>query len=447
MNFDWTGEENELKIRVSGMLDADAVREAQAMEGEDLAELKRITGAFLRKLGQTGYLGLGLGPAGASDALKLLAAQEEVARISGSLFLAVETTARLFGGLLAGFGPGHTNPLSNEETTGETSLCNPASRGTSAPPSRDSVAYSEVGFPSGEADFRGAYKVFGEGCGEDLFAKRSSPQSPWLERVAAGDVIAAVAVSEDEQPESKSGLSTVAWRDADGFIVSGKKAFVTNAPIADCIAVAASLNGRPAIFLVEPDDPGLVIGPRLETLGYNGLAVASLELREVRVPASRALGPFEDQACIEFLRGTQDMLLAIASVGLMRRTLAEAKRYADSHHRGGKPIFAWQEIRFKIAEMLTLTQTAQLLCYRASWMYSVSDREAATLVHCAKVFSAEASERVASMAMQILAGTGYLSGNPVEQGYREAKYAALAGTTTEIARMLIAEELLNRHQV
>lgn len=380
MNFDWTGEENELKSRVIGMLDAEAVREAHAMEHADLAELKRITGVFLRKLGQTGYLGLSVGPAGASDALKLLAAQEEVARISGSLFLAVETTARLFGGLLAGFG---------------------------------------------------ASQIISE----------------WLERVTSGDVIAGIAVSEDEQPESKLGFSTVAWRDGDGFMVSGKKAFVTNAPIADCIAVVASLDDRPAIFLVQPDDAGLVVGHRLETLGYNGLAVASLELREVRVPASRVLGPFEDEACIEFLRGTQDMLLAIASVGLMRRTLAEAKTHADSHHRGGKPIFAWQEIRFKIAEMLTLTQTAQLLCCRASWMSSVSHREAATLVHCAKVFSAEASERVASMAMQILAGTGYLSGNPVEQGYREAKYAALAGTTTEIARMLIAEELLDRYQV
>lgn len=380
MNFDWTGEENELKVRVSSMFDADAIQEAQVMERADLAELRRITGAFLGKLGQTGYLNLGLGPAGASDALKLVAAQEEVARISGSLFLAVETTARMFGGLLAGF-------------------------------------------------------------------ESSRNVSDWLERVTKGRAIAAVAVSEEEQPESQPGLSTVAWRDADGFVVSGKKAFVTNAPIADCIAVVASLDGNPAIFLIQPDDPGLVVGPRLETLGYNGLAVASLELREVQVPAPRVLGPFEDQACMEFLRGAQDMLLAIASVGLMWRTLAEAKRYANSHHRGGKPIFAWQEIRFKIAEMLTLTQTAQLICHRASWMYSVSDAEAATLLQCAKVFSAEASERVASMAVQILAGAGYLSGNPVEQGYREAKYAALAGTTTEIARMSIAEDLLKRHQV
>ncbi len=141
------------------------------------------------------------------------------------------------------------------------------------------------------------------------------------------------------------------------------------------------------------------------------------------------------------------MLLAVASLGLMRRTLLESKKYADSHHRGGKPIFSRQEIRFKIAEMLTLVQTAQLLCYRAAWMCSVADNEAASLVHCAKVFSAEASERVASMAMQIFAGTGYISGNPVERAYRESKYAALAGTTSELARMSVADELLKRHQV
>ncbi|MBI5252160.1 MAG: acyl-CoA dehydrogenase [Desulfomonile tiedjei] len=380
MNFDFTAEENELKRRVAGVFTGEAVSEAQLMERASLEELKRTTGDFLRKLGEIGYLSLCLGPAQASESLKLLAAQEDVARISGSLFLSVETTARLFGGLVAGFG---------------------------------------------------AHDQF-----SDLLAL-----------LAGGRIIAAVAVSEDERPDSGPGFSTVAWEDGESFIVSGTKPFVTNAPIADYIAVAASLDGKPAIFIVKPGDHAVVVGPRLETLGYNGLAVASLELREVRVPKEMVIGPLQNPTLIEFLRRTQDLLLTAASVGLMRRTLTESKKHADSHLRGGKPIFARQEIRFKIAEMLTLTQTAQLLCYRAAWMYSVSDAEAHAVLHCAKVFSAEASERVASMGVQILAGTGYVSGNPVEQAYRESKYAALAGTTTELARMSIAEELLKRHQV
>lgn len=258
MNFDFTAEENELKKRVAGIFTSDIALEAQAMERADLDDLKSITGDFLRKLGEVGYLNLCLGPARASEMLKLVAAQEEIARISGSLFLAVETAARLFGGLLAGFG-------------------------------------SDRQF------------------------------SVWLQRLKEDHLIAAVAVSENEQPDSDGSFSTIAWRDGEHFIVSGEKPFVTNAPIADCIAVAASLDGKPAFFLVLPDDPGVIVGPRLETLGYNGLTVASLELREARVARERVIGPLEDSACIEFLHRTQDMLLAVASVGLMQRTLVESR--------------------------------------------------------------------------------------------------------------------------
>ena len=368
MDFEFSVEENELKKDLSRVLDSQMIIEANEMERADVRKLGNITRSFLNKLGQTNYLSLGLGPGSGSDGLRLLAAQEEIARISGSFFLSVETSARLFGGLLKGFGAGR--------------------------------------FP-------------------DL-----------LKRLTNGHLVAAVAISEEEHAQSLPGFSTVAWREENFFSVSGAKVFVTNAPIADYIAVATSVDGNPAFVLIRPDQSGVTVGPRLETLGYNGLAVASLKLNEVKVSEKMVVGPFEDRKCLDFLRQTQDMLLVIASVGLMQRTLAEAKKHADSHQRGGKPIFHWQEIRFKIAEMLTLTQTAQLLCYRAAWMCSVSDQEAGTLVHCAKVFATEASERVASMAVQILAGNGYLRGNPVERAYREAKYATLAGPATEIGGCL-----------
>jgi alkylation response protein AidB-like acyl-CoA dehydrogenase len=380
MNFDFTHEENDLKKLASGVFSGDAALEAQAMEKANLDELESITRDFMKKLAEIGYLSLCLEPTQSHEMLRLVAAQEEVARISGSLFLAVEATARLFGMLLAGFGSGRQ--------------------------------FSRL-----------------------------------LTDLKEGRVIAAVAVSENEGSQSGGTASTTVWRDGEDFIISGVKPFVTNAPIADYIAVSASLDKKSAFFVVQPNDPGVVVGPRLETLGYNGLAVASLELQEARVTKESVIGPFTDRACIDSLNSAQDLILAVASVGLMLRTLAESKRYSDSHHRGGKPIFSKQEIRFKIAEMLTLAQSSQLLCYRAAWVLSIGDDEAASLIHCAKVFCAEASERVASLAMQILAGTGYLSGNPVERAYRESKYAALAGTTSEIARMSIADELLKSYRV
>jgi len=379
MNFDWTAEDLDFKNRIAALFDRESLPALEALERAELPELKATTGAFLKRLAETGYLALGLGPAAAAETLHLMAGQEEVARISGCLFLAVETTVRLFGGLLKGFGE-----------------------------------------PDRVRDI--------------------------LEPLLRGEIIASVAVSEPAGNEP--GISrTLAREDGDSFVLNGRKSFATNGPIADYLAVTGEVDGLLAVFLVEPQMAGVSVGPRLQTLGYNGIAVSSLELTAVRVPRSRVLGPFRDTKALEWLRQIDNLVLTVASVGLMYRTLREAKEHASGHVRDGKAVGKHQEVRFKLAEMLTLAQTAQLLAYRTAWLHATADAEAATLIHCAKVFSAEASERVASLAMQIAAGEAYLSGNLVERGYRDAKYAAIAGTTSELARMAIAQDLLNLYRV
>jgi alkylation response protein AidB-like acyl-CoA dehydrogenase len=241
--------------------------------------------------------------------------------------------------------------------------------------------------------------------------------------------------------------ATEAVYDGTDYVITGRKSYVTNGPIADWIAVSAEVEGKPAFLLVENGQRGVDLGPRLKTLGYNGLAVSSLELNHARVPRGHVLGPFDDRSVLMFLVQTQDLILTVAGLGVMERAVAAAKDYAESHSRGRKPVSRFQETRFKLAEMLTLLQTAQLLTYRAGWLYRASDPEAATVILCAKVFGSEASEQVSTLAMQIMAGRGYISGNPVERAYRDAKFAALAGTTSEIARMSIAADLLTRHKV
>ncbi len=379
MDFDWTSREKQLKARVAGIFDKIAIEEVDTLGDNALPELKSITTRFQRRLAEVGYFSLGIGPASGMEALQLAAVQEELARVSASLFVAVETTARLFGGLLAGF----ADAASVQDITDELSL---------------------------------------------------------------GNLIAGVALSEAEA-NAPDDRSVTAKADAADFIINGQKTFCTNAPIADIIAVQGTVNGSQAFFLVEAGHPGLSIGPRLHTVGYDGLAVAGITLNLVRVPRNRVLGPFEAGASVRFLCRTQDMILTMASVGLTQRVLKSSKSYAQSHIRGGRPVFRFQEVRFKLAEMETLFQTAELLAFRAAWLYTSNDPEAATVLHSAKVFCAESAERVASLAMQIMAGPGYVRGNLVESGYRDAKFAQLAGTTSEVARMAIADDLLNRYRV
>jgi alkylation response protein AidB-like acyl-CoA dehydrogenase len=375
MEFDWTEEEREIKSSVASIFDEDTRLDVESLEDADIETIKRVTGQCMRRLADSGYLTLGAGPAARGRTMALIAAQEVLARVSGSLFLSIETSSRLFGGLLAGFG--------TSDATGEI-----------------------------------------------------------LESVAGGEIIGALAASEPEPSPVSEGGGATAVPDRDDYLITGRKSYVTNAPIADWLAVVGEAGGRPAVFLVRPRAPGVTLGPRLRTVGYNGLAVSGLELNRVRVPGTLVIGPFQDQAPLEFLRLVQDQILTVASIGLLQRTVTAARDYSRAHERAGRPVFRFQEIRFKLADMLTLSHTAQFLAYRAAWLYSVADAEAETVLHCAKVFAAEASEQAAASAMQVMAGHGYVTGNPVERAYREAKLTGIAGTTSEIARMSIADALL-----
>jgi alkylation response protein AidB-like acyl-CoA dehydrogenase len=219
---------------------------------------------------------------------------------------------------------------------------------------------------------------------------------------------------------------------------------VANAPLADWLAVFADAGGRQLVALVHREQEGLRLGERLALVGLDGLATCAVELDGVRVPPACALGPFDAPEPERWCRRSRDLGLATAGVGRMHVSFATAKAHAETRRRGGKPLVARQEISFKLAELLTATQTAELLVCRAAWMMNAGDPEAGTLVRCAKVFCAENAERVASGAMQILAGSGCIAGNAAERAWREARTLAVLGTTVEVSRMAIADELLAR---
>ncbi len=265
-----------------------------------------------------------------------------------------------------------------------------------------------------------------------------------LPDLISGKAIGAVALSENSMNIENDILHTTGVSSADGFHVTGSKGHVVNAAIADWIAVAGKIDGREgsAFFLMEKESEGLSIGERLSTLGYEGAPISPIGLDNSPVPATHVIHLSMDSAAFQTVRMWEDQVLTAASLGLMRRSFDAALQYAKTHRSGGKPIIAYQEVGFKLAEMLTLFQTAQLLAYRAAWMSESEDREADVLAHAAKVFCAESAEKVSSDAMQILGGKGYVRGNPVEAGYRDAKYIQIAGTSTEISRMKIGDRIL-----
>lgn len=265
-----------------------------------------------------------------------------------------------------------------------------------------------------------------------------------LPALKEGRLIGALALSEEGMSIDNKPLHTTGIPVEETVLVSGSKNHVVNAPVADWIAVAGKMEDKVVFFLMEKEIEGLSMGQRLSTLGYNGATICAVFLKDCPVPPKHLVAPLDGEKPLKTVRTWEDQILTAASLGLMQRCFDAARNYAKSHMSGNKPIIAYQEVGFKLAEMLTLLQTAQLLAYRAAWMAEMGDREAGLLVHCAKVFCTESAEEVASHALQILGGQGYVRGNPAEEGYRNAKYLRIAGTSTEISRMKIGDDLLER---
>lgn len=264
----------------------------------------------------------------------------------------------------------------------------------------------------------------------------------WLQGLLAGESIGALALSEDTMNVENDPLHTQGVRKGSRVRVNGHKNYVVNAALADHIGVVGVLDGRPAIFMIDREASGLTVSDRIRTMGYDGLHIAGIDLHDCDLPETSVILPPENASVLDMLRLWENEVLLAAALGLMQASLVEARDFAKSHRTGGKPVIAYQEVGFKLSEMLTLHQTAQLFAYRAVWSMATQPKEGASLIWCAKVFGTEAAERVAGEALRILAGQGYRSGSAAESAYRAAKWTQISGISTEIARVRIGDHAL-----
>ncbi|MDJ0720166.1 MAG: acyl-CoA dehydrogenase [Desulfobacterales bacterium] len=267
-------------------------------------------------------------------------------------------------------------------------------------------------------------------------------QTQWLHPLVAGRRLGALALSETGLNIDNDPLKTAARREGDDFRLGGKKSFVINAPLADVIGVVGLFEKRPALFLVSGKAEGLRVGARTPTMGHDALWLADLQLADTRLDAASVIQLPADVDLLDRLRLWENEILTAQALGLMRSTYETARDYAKSHRTGGKPIIAFQEVGFKLAEMLTLYQTAQLLAYRTVWTAAVDPKAARSLNWCAKVFATEAAEEVAGHALRILGKEGGHAGSQAAAAYRAVKLTQIAGTSTEIARVKIGDAAL-----
>ncbi|MEW5891205.1 MAG: acyl-CoA dehydrogenase family protein [Pseudomonadota bacterium] len=296
---------------------------------------------------------------------------------------------------------------------------------------------------SGLADF--AFAMQGLGSGAITLAGTEEQKRRYLPRVAEGEAIAAFALSEPDAGSDVAALACAARPDGDGYVLNGEKTWISNGGIADFYVVFARTGEAPgargiSAFIVEADAPGFDIAERIAVIAPHPLA--RLRFTDCRLPRSALLG--EPGQGFKLAMRTLDIFrtsVAAAALGFARRALDEALQRATGRRMFNQTLADFQLTQAKLAHMATTVDSAALLTYRAAWQRDQGravTREAAM----AKMTATEGAQQVIDAAVQIWGGLGVVSGQPVEQLYREIRALRIYEGATEVQQLIIARELL-----
>jgi alkylation response protein AidB-like acyl-CoA dehydrogenase len=250
------------------------------------------------------------------------------------------------------------------------------------------------------------------------------------------------------------GMRTVARPDKDGYVLSGQKTFITNAPFADVCVVYAKIDRgqdvplaeRPVhAFIVEKGTPGFEQSKPMRKMGMHSSPTGELFLQDVRVPKDHLLGETEEEQARDKAKdvfhgertGTAPMTL-----GIVEKCLEVASAYAQSRVTWGKPIAEYQLVQDKLANMFVVRQNIENLIFKQLWLQKTGGSMNAAEASATKLYCARSATQVALDAVQILGGNGYMREFHVEQLARDAKLLQIGGGTDEIQIIHIARHVL-----
>ncbi|MBI5947044.1 MAG: acyl-CoA dehydrogenase family protein [Chloroflexi bacterium] len=278
----------------------------------------------------------------------------------------------------------------------------------------------------------------------------------YLPRMARGEFLGAVALSEPEAGSDLANVSCRATRDGDEWVLNGSKMWCTFADGADFMTVLCRIgevdparrHAGTSMFFFEKERGGLppgINGSPINKIGYHGWKTWELHFDNFRVPLSGHLGA--DRADDSGFKSAMGFLetarahTAARSIGLARGGLEDATNYAKQRVQFGKPIASFQAIRFKLAEMAAEIEAARQLNYFVCDAIDTGrrcDKESSM----AKWFASEMSERVTSNALQIHGGYGYTTDLPVERYWRDARLTKIFEGTSEIQLRIISDRII-----
>lgn len=288
----------------------------------------------------------------------------------------------------------------------------------------------------------------GLGISPILLSANKQQKEKYLPLVAAGEKLAAFAITEANAGSDAGAVETTAQKEGDSYILNGTKQWITNGGEADIYTVFAMTDKTKgargcSCFIVEKDTEGFSFGKKENKMGIRASVTRELIFENCRIPKENLIGKEGHGFMIAMKTFDHSRpMVGSQAVGIARGALEEAVTYAKQRHQFGKPIASFQAIQFMLADMATQVEAARALIMCTSRMIDAGVRKHAKESAMSKTFASDVAMRVTTDAVQILGGYGYMKEYPVEKMMRDAKITQIYEGTNQIQRNIIASNLL-----
>jgi len=302
----------------------------------------------------------------------------------------------------------------------------------------DELAYSDPGFALG---YLAHALLF---VNNFYWAASPAQRKHYLPGALSGAVIGGMGMTEPAVGTDVLGMQTTARKDASGYVLNGRKTFITNGPEGGVFLVYAKLADRITTFVVERGFPGFSTGPKIPKMGMRASSMSELIFEDCRVPEDNVLGR-EGGGITNMMRNLEIERIGLAamSLGMARRCLDAMVTYAIERRSFGKPLSDHGQVQRYIGESYAKVEAMRALVYNVAATVGPSSRSRLG-TDAAKLFAATAAKEVADAAVQVLGGYGYCTEFRIEQFLRDTKLIEIGGGTLEAHQKNITRDLTQR---
>jgi acyl-CoA dehydrogenase len=270
----------------------------------------------------------------------------------------------------------------------------------------------------------------------------------WLPKLATGELVGAIAMTEPGTGSDLQGVRTSAVKSGNGYVLNGAKTFITNGQHANLIIVVAKTDPKQgakgvSLMVVETDDaPGFRRGRKLKKLGMDWADTSELFFDEVKLPAESLLGTEEGQGFVQLMTELpqERLIVATAAVAMMERALALTIAYVKERKAFGKPIIEFQNTQFELAECKTEATIGKVFHDHCLERHLAGALDTTT-ASMAKYWLTDLQNKIIDRCLQLFGGYGYMDEYPISRMYRDARVQRIYAGTNEIMKLLIARSL------